>query len=248
MIEYYILFFIIVFIIIFVFRYYIFLKISNILSLFFCNNSDIDNFRLCKNIYINNYDNSAPSNSMRSGLLWEVWMNKFIKQHADYNKCALDIGAHIGIHTINLSKSFKYVYSFEPNPEIFYNLKLNTKNLKNVKIYNNAIGDKEKNVNLILQNLTCQNYIDDTISNNKNKLIVKQLKLDNIYFPCQVGFIKIDIEGGEINAFKGMFNIIKNDNPVIVYEDHKGDNTNYLIKTHHYKIKKINATNFIAFK
>ena len=247
MIEYYILFFIIVFIIIFVFRYYIFLKISNILSLFYCNNSDVDNFRLCNNIYIDNNDKSGPSISMRCGLFWEGWMYKFIKQHADYNKCALDIGAHIGVHTINLSKSFKYVYSFEPNPEIFYNLKLNTKNLKNVKVYNNAIGDNEKNVNLIINNISTHNYVDNTIS-NKNKLIVKQLKLDNIYFPCQVGFIKIDIEGGEINAFKGMFNIIKNDNPIIVYEDHKGDNTNYLIKTHNYKIKKINSTNFIAFK
>jgi len=245
MIKYYIF----VFIIVYIFRYNIIYTISNILSIFFCNNSDIDNYRLCNNTYIDNNDKSGPSISMRCGLLWEGWMYKFIKQYADYNKCALDIGAHIGIHTINLSKSFKYVYSFEPNSEIFYNLKINTKNLKNVKIYNNAIGDKEKNVNLIINNISTHNYVDNTTSNNKNKKInIKQLKLDDIYLPFKVGFIKIDIEGGEINAFKGMFNLIKNDNPVIVYEDHKGDNTKYLIKTHNYKIKKINATNFIAFK
>ncbi len=63
-----------------------------------------------------------------------------------------------------------------------------------------------------------------------------------------IGFIKIDIEGYEIPAFVGMYNLIKRDNPVIVYEDHDGKNTAYLRENHNYKIIKINSTNFIAVK
>lgn len=43
-----------------------------------------------------------------------------------------------------------------------------------------------------------------------------------------------------------MFNGVKRDKPVIVYEDHDETNTTYLKKNHNYKIIRINRSNFIA--
>lgn len=245
MYGYYILLILLILIfLIFKFRYYIIYYISILPSKIICNTTNIKDYIKCNNIYINNNDLSGPANSERLGISWEYWLKNIIKKHSNLNKSALDIGAHIGVHTINMSKYFKNVHSFEPNPNIFYNLKLNTNNLNNVIIYNKAVGNENKNVNLIVKDINTHSFVEQF----NNAKIVEQIKIDDLNIKDEIGFIKIDIEGGEINAFKGMYNLIKRNNPIIVYEDHHGDNTIYLKKVHNYKIFKINSTNFIAKK
>ena len=241
----YVLFTTIIFIIvIYVFRINLIYNISLIASRFTCDISNIKNYKLCNNIYINDNDVSGPANSERLGIPWELWLKNIIIKNRNKKKCAIDIGAHIGIHTIQLSKNFNKVYSFEPNINIFKNLKLNTKNLHNVYLYNNAVGDSHKMVNLVIKYINCQSYIEHFNSNSKQ--MIQQIKLDDIDIKDPVGFIKIDIEGGEINAFKGMYNLIQKYRPIIVFEDHRGNNIKYLKKTHNYSVTKMNSTNFIA--
>ena len=71
-------------------------------------------------------DLSGPANSLRLGVSWEPWLTRIIYKFKHQNNCALDIGAHLGIHTVELSKHFKKVYAFEPNPIVYQNLRMNT--------------------------------------------------------------------------------------------------------------------------
>ena len=214
--------------------------LSKITSIITCKKIDKD-YKLCKNIYINNNDISAPANTYRIGFEWEKWMNNILIENS-CDKLALDIGAHIGVHTVKMSNYFKEVFAFEPNTNIINNLKLNTQNIPNVKIFNKAIGNDEKYVNLDITDISCQSKIK-----KENFLTVKQIKLDNI-IKEPVGFIKIDIEEYEIEAFKGMYNILEMYKPVIVYEDwsNDGEHSKYLKNTHNYTITRINKSNFIA--
>ena len=52
----------------------------------------------------------------------------------------VDAGACFGAFTVLASQVAAKVYSFEPHPENFMLLKENTKDLKNVEIYNCALG------------------------------------------------------------------------------------------------------------
>ena len=241
---YYLLILLVIVIVVVKYRYTVIYTTSIISSRFVCKNTNLKEYRKCGKIFIHNDDISGPANSSRLGLYWEPWMKHVIQKYSNPNKSAMDIGSHIGTHTITLSEYFKNVYAFEPNPNIFNNLELNTNKLRNVTLFNKAVGDIQKNKKLIVKDINTHSYIEhyyETIE-------IEQIKIDDLKIRDTIGFIKIDIEGYEIPAFVGMYNLIKRDNPVIVYEDHDGKNTAYLRKNHNYKIIKINSTNFIAVK
>ena len=57
----------------------------------------------------------------------------------------LDVGANVGQFTVAVAKMFPGVriHSFEPVPECFMNLQKNVSKLKNVSVYQLALGDTE---------------------------------------------------------------------------------------------------------
>lgn len=212
-----------------------------LVSNFTCDKVD-NNHLKCQGYYLRKDDISGVANLLRLGLPFEKWMNDIIREYSDKNKISLDIGAHIGIHSVTMAKYAKKVLSFEPNTEVFQLLEMNTKHLKNVYPSNYAIGNSNETKNLVVDDINTRSYIE-----HFGKQPIKQIKLDDFKeIDIPVGFIKIDIEGGEINAFKGMYNLIKKSRPIIAYEDHTGDTTKYLRNVHQYKIYKINFCNYLA--
>ena len=55
----------------------------------------------------------------------------------------VDIGANIGNHSLAFSRISKKVYSFDAHPRIFEILKFNTKESKNIKIFNLGLSDRK---------------------------------------------------------------------------------------------------------
>ena len=223
-------------ILLFLFRY----NLTNILtiiigSLFFERRN---NYILANDIYISDNDMSGPAFYSRLGLTWESWMKPIIKKYCNPNKVSLDIGAHMGLHTREMAKYSKTVIAFEPNNTILESLYFNTQHLNNVIIVEKAIGDSDKIVKFNDETINSHSFVEPFTTS------VQQIALDN-YNIGDVGFIKIDIEGYEIQAFKGMQNLIQMYKPVIIFEDHTGDTIKYLTNQG-YKVEKINSTNFLA--
>ena len=185
----------------------------------------------------------------------EFLYSQFIKLECNY---FLDIGANIGIYSIYFANNanLKMCYSFEPDPrnyaQLNANIFLNNQSRK-VKLVNCALSDKSSKGELFIANekkdidLGKCNVGTHSLEKNSNRHNDKveidifrgddliKLKNKNI---C----LKIDVEGHELNALKGLINILSNNNCLIMIEifDDKYDLTNdFLVKN---KFKNIEST------
>lgn len=196
--------------------------------------------------YINPLD-SIISYVLKCGNYWESWMHYYFKKFSDKNKVCLDIGANIGCHSVILSNYFSKVYAFEPQKDVFKLLKKNilVNDCQNVVINDFGLSDKESTAKMRCfdenkpVNIGSIGITDD--ENGCETIQIKTLDTLNIQ---DIGFIKIDIEGHEYNAFIGGLNTIKKNKPVIIFEEHnKKSKVFNLIESLNYKIEKISYTN-----
>ncbi|BCZ48620.1 hypothetical protein psyc5s11_46870 [Clostridium gelidum] len=129
------------------------------------------------------------------------------------NEIFIDCGAYDGdstveffltMHQLNLKNS--KVYAFEPDRENYDNFlkTIENYNLNNVKIFNYGVGNDNYNISMEqIQN--CRN--------NNEEYEIKICKIDDIVKNEPITFIKMDIEGFELDALKGAENTIKNNKP-----------------------------------
>ena len=72
---------------------------------------------------------------------------KLVKDFIVPGTDSIDIGVYRGVYSFLMSKFSKTVHAFEPNPIIYKDLQKNLlKIIKNIKIYNSALSDKNENV------------------------------------------------------------------------------------------------------
>lgn len=140
----------------------------------------------------------------------------------------MDIGANIGLMSIFASiKVGKHgkVYSFEANPDtqkIFLeNLKIN--NIENTTLYPFAVGSKVDKAR-IYTNLDLNRGSASLVTKSENSTFheIDVFPLNTYFntFP-EIKLLKMDIEGFELDALKGMSNIFENKNnniPILIIE------------------------------
>jgi FkbM family methyltransferase len=128
----------------------------------------------------------------------------------------MDIGAHIGYYTLILAEIVGpkgKVYAFEPNPENFKVLQKNIEinGYKNVILEKKAISDKNGTVNFYFSDLNTGDGRIYTSSEKRTSCEVECIKLDDYFKNIpKPSFFKIDIQGIEILALKGMSKIMNN--------------------------------------
>ena len=131
----------------------------------------------------------------------------------------LDIGANIGNHTIFfLTKRARKVVSFEPVKDTFYILEKNIKinNFQNkVSLFNAGVG--KTNGNAILKYYNSQNIGMSQLSPDPNGDIAI-VSIDGLNIKEKIDFIKIDVEGFELDVIMGMTETLKRDKPLIMIE------------------------------
>lgn len=176
-----------------------------------------------------------------------------LNQFLPSNAIICDIGANIGNHTLYWLFNHKadFIYCFEPRLETFNILE------KNIEI--NQVKDKTQCFNFALSDnstkLSVQSFSQDNIGANfycKNPVgNIKALPLDEIEINKKIDFMKIDVEGMEIDVLAGAENTIKKYTPVIFieifYENyHK---VNYLLEKLGYSmIKEYPNSNYLYIK
>lgn len=140
----------------------------------------------------------------------------------------IDIGANIGQTSLNLSKKLgtipHTVLAFEPFPSTFNKLETNIRlnSFSSIKIFNVALGNEKKTIEMEMSCPTNSGgyKISPKNSSFKDQLVqVNQEKLDDYYsLEDLINFIKIDVEGYEMEVLKGAEQIIKKHKPVLVIE------------------------------
>ena len=149
--------------------------------------------------------------------IFEPIETNIIKREIQNGDIVLDIGANIGYYTLMMAKSVGKkgkVFAFEPEPSNFNILKKNVAINKydNIVLEQKAVGNKNGRTKLYLSEKDTVRHATHKSKWCKDSLEVDIVKLDD-YFGNNVeriDFIKVDVEGGEIDVFKGMLKILQN--------------------------------------
>ena len=154
-------------------------------------------------------------------------------------KNLVDVGCHKGefLNSFLNNKRINKFYCFEPQKEVFKFLKLRFKSNKKIKLYNHALGESKKIKKIYLSNLTSLSTmskfnnqsdwlkIKNLIVGDKDRsslsLNVPQKTIDLVFkkISLKKSFLKIDVEGYELNVLLGAKNKIK-EIPFILIEKH----------------------------
>jgi len=150
---------------------------------------------------------------------YEMVFRKFVKENHPNKNVMIDIGANIGIYSRSCSSFFKEVHAFEPVEKIFNCLKKNTENCNNVFLYKCGIGTRETDARFLYNKKNCGNTKQITESNitNENIFLSEIYPLNTFKFD-DVNYIKIDVEGFEIQVLKNSKEIIERFMPWIQVE------------------------------
>ena len=135
-----------------------------------------------------------------------------------------DIGAHMGLFTLQAAPLCAAVYAFEPMPATREFLKHNVSanNLHNVNINACAISDSEGEVEIYegSQNNTGTSSLTRPPNYSGCTFRVPSLTLDSYTATLGVvpSVIKIDVEGAELLVLKGARNLLRERHPAILME------------------------------
>ena len=138
---------------------------------------------------------------------------------------AVDVGAHVGLWTRDLLDRFKKVYAFEPDSDNFRCLLLNTATHLNRSLHarNVAVG-REAGIGTTLadplpkrQGNSGARYVQVTDRSEPGVPVVPIVTLDS-YNLSTCDFLKIDVEGAELNVLVGARETIERCHPVIMLE------------------------------
>lgn len=177
---------------------------------------------------------------------YEKRETEFIKQNIASEMICLDIGANIGYHTLLMAKLAKQVLAFEPFPDAYelLNKNLDLNLFMNVRTYPYALGDKNKIARLFIEQ---GNFGMNKLEGSGRFIDVEERTLDSFY-KGRVDFVKIDVEGHELEVLKGMIKILKKYKPVIMLESiwaSKRDLMNFFSQND-YKIDFLGTKTWIA--
>ncbi len=134
----------------------------------------------------------------------------------------LDIGAHIGMYSILMARSGASVYAFEPFPSTFELLSRNIReNRVDVRAFPLACSDStgESQIFVPVDDDLGPAFVPTQIGGRGSGIPVQTARADDLVpESAVVGLVKMDIEGGEPRALRGMERILRRDRPVIVTE------------------------------
>ncbi len=157
-------------------------------------------------------------------------INKLIEKGTD----SIDVGVYRGVHSYEMSKYSNHVHSFEPNPIIFNELnECLPQIIQNISLYNCALSEKseKKILKIPIRNSESDksNYEEyykmglatiheKNTFENYDEFEINSKKLDEFNFEKRISFIKIDVEGHEIEVLAGSKELIKKSKPTLMVE------------------------------
>ena len=157
-------------------------------------------------------------------LLFE-WLSPY--HHIFKSSAVIDIGANIGNHSLYFSDYFSKVFSFEPNPRTYKVLALNSELATNIECFNFGISNRSERAVLHtpqhdIGRSSIKNPVNSDDAWQPSEIILE--RFDDVFVSdLRVSLIKIDVEGLEYQVLEGAEASLKNDQPIILFEQHDED-------------------------
>jgi len=137
---------------------------------------------------------------------------RITRAFADKRSVVIDIGAHIGTFAVPIAAEVERVIAFEPSREAFSLLSRNaSQNEASLQLINKALGREEGSGTLLVRNAS--NAGANTLVSGGD---IPVTTLDDEVEHAD--FIKIDVEGMELEVLHGGTRLIERARPVVVFE------------------------------
>lgn len=177
---------------------------------------------------------------------WEGETFEILDMFSDKNKYLIDIGTWIGPTVLYSANKYEHIYGFECDNQAYNEIcsNISVNKFENITMVKKGISNKIETQKMIDRGLignSVSTILDNSLVNNikfdkmwdiKTTTLEKYFHENNIN-KGKISLIKMDIEGGEYNAIKGMINYLKSDQP------------NLYISLHYHLIKKVYITELI---
>jgi FkbM family methyltransferase len=188
-------------------------------------------------LYIHDDQDMFSNALVRDQDYYEKEILEYLADKHPQHEVILDIGANIGNHTAYFAQYLEYnqIIAFEPIPDNFELLCKNVGRYPNVQTRRDAVGAERKSVRMMIRrdNMGACEIVED----ERGTEIVSMIRVDDLLLSDKVTLMKIDVEWYEPNVLAGADNIIKEDHPLILIEDVKGDFVPHILMGT-YKIEK----------
>lgn len=135
-----------------------------------------------------------------------------ITAHCLSRRSVVQAGGNCGLWPLALAKTFRSVYTFEPDAKNFASLAINTAGIENVFAFRGALGDENALVEMQRDPKNCGAYNIDGAGR------IPVLTIDSLGLP-DVDMIYLDVEGYEYRALLGAAETIDRCSPVIAVEE-----------------------------
>lgn len=184
-----------------------------------------------KRLHNNFYMLLNPTEHIQQQLFWyghyEKELGELLKKIVRPGDVFLDLGANIGYFSllVAINSPSANIISFEPAKDLFHymndNISLN--NIKNVSAINAAAGEinEEKDLFISSPDNSGMSSFHQPENYSGKKERVKVLSMDEWFKTSglsKIDIIKLDIEGSELAALKGMKEILQKQKPVLIVE------------------------------
>jgi len=173
----------------------------------------------------------------------DMYVGKSLKLYGEYSQgeaelfdvlispgdCVVEVGANIGSHSVHLAQLVGengVLWAFEPQRLVFQllagNIAIN--GLTNVHTEQKCVSDKPGRVMVpVLDATKVHNWGGVSLVNSTEGEPVEVITLDSLELP-RCDFIKIDVEGMELNVLKGASALIDRCQPIIYTEADRDEN------------------------
>lgn len=203
--------------------YYLYFSIFKFLS----GSKFILNFKKYK--FYSSFDNKSLSRWMLKNLVeWDKEnVKKIIFFMKKYNGSFVDCGCNFGAYSIPIAKKFKNqnIYAFDASKKAISSLRQNMflNKIKNINYFNIGIGDKNTEMYFNEEISELKNDGSYRFTKDKKKEKIKIFKLDDIFKNKKIKLkkniiIKIDLEGFDFLAMKGLKSTLKKSKVIIFIE------------------------------
>lgn len=169
----------------------------------------------------------------RTRLKWCAWQGwhygepelQLLPYLVDPDKTAIDVGAAEGLYSFYLSKMAKRCVAFEPNPDLHSFLK---RTMPSLELYNAAVSGVEGESILRVPvvngvpyrgwgTIEPKNRLNELPAHSLMQINVRTVRPDRMDLG-DVGFVKIDVEGHEIDVLDGLSGLLRRCHPIILIE------------------------------
>lgn len=165
---------------------------------------------------LDNDDSDSVKRTLKEGYAYEGNLSRIMHALIRPGSIAVDIGAHIGAHTIFMSRKtgeLGAILAFEPNKKLYmehlYNMQIN--GCRNVLSVCKGLGDSEKRVSLRGIEIEQAEPVEG------DQQFIDLITLDSLKLN-DVSLIKIDVENYEYFVLQGAKETIARNKPLLVFE------------------------------